>query len=114
MTRKTTPQPTVSKAVSKLIQQIHAEAEAATLELAALQSLIDPEDTWVPWQLQGENDQDWRERIGNAVPSAAATAIAEVMGETLLLAKAGETFQLSARPVWVRPVVMALSVRTNP
>ncbi len=85
-----------------------------TLELAALQSLIDPEDTWVPWQLQGENDQDWRERIGNAVPSAAATAIAEVMGETLLLAKAGETFQLSARPVWVRPVAMALSVRTFP
>lgn len=99
MTRKTTPQPTVSKAVSKLIQQIHAEAEAATLELAAL---------------QGENDQDWRERIGNAVPSAAATAIADVMGETLLLAQAGETFQLSSRPVWVRPVVMALSVRTNP
>lgn len=82
-----------------------------TLELAALQSLIDPEDTWVPWQLQGENDQDWRERIGNAVPSAAATAIAEVMGETLLLARAGETFQLSARPVWVRPVALALSVR---
>lgn len=85
-----------------------------TLELAALQSLIDPEDTWVPWQLQGENDQDWRERIGNAVPSAAATAIAEVMGETLLLAHAGETFQLSARPVWVRPVALALSVRTWP
>lgn len=82
-----------------------------TLELAALQSLIDPEDTWVPWQLQGENDQDWRERIGNAVPSAAATAIAEVMGETLLLAIAGETFQLSSRPVWVRPVALALSVQ---
>ena len=48
---------------------------------------------------------------GNAVPSAAATAIAEVMGETLLLARAGETFQLSARPVWVRPVALALSVR---
>lgn len=32
MTRKTTPQPTVSKTVSKLIQQIHAEATAATLE----------------------------------------------------------------------------------
>jgi site-specific DNA-cytosine methylase len=83
-----------------------------TLELAALQSLIDPEDTWVPWQLNGENDQDWRERIGNAVPSAAATAIAEVMGETLLLAMSGETFQLSARPIWVRPVALALSVRT--
>lgn len=83
-----------------------------TLELAALQSLVDPEDTWVPWQLSGENDQDWRERIGNAVPSAAATAVAEVMGETLLLAMSGETFQLSARPIWVRPVALALSVRT--
>lgn len=82
-----------------------------TLELAALQSLIDPEDTWVPWQLQGENDQDWRERIGNAVPSAAATAIAHVMGETLLLAKTGETFRLSAQPVWVRPLAIAISVR---
>lgn len=82
-----------------------------TLELAALQSLIDPEDSWVPWQLQGENDQDWRERIGNAVPSAAATAIAEVMGETLLLAMTGETFQLNSRPIWVRPVALALSVK---
>lgn len=82
-----------------------------TLELAALQSLIDPEDTWVPWQLQGENDQDWRERIGNAVPSAAATAIAHVMGETLLLAMTGETFRLSAQPVWVRPLAIAISVR---
>jgi site-specific DNA-cytosine methylase len=82
-----------------------------TLELAALQSLVDPEDTWMPWKLDGENDQDWRERIGNAVPSAAATAIAEVMGETLLLAMSGETFQLSARPVWVRPVALALSVQ---
>jgi site-specific DNA-cytosine methylase len=84
-----------------------------TLELAALQSLIDPEDTWVPWQLQGENDQDWRERIGNAIPSAAATAIAEVMGETLLMAMTGETFQLSNRPIWVRPVAAAVSVDTH-
>lgn len=81
-----------------------------TLELAALQSLIDPEDTWVPWQLDGESDQAFRERIGNAVPSEAAEAIAHVMGETLLLARAGDTFRLSAQPVWVRPVAMALSV----
>lgn len=56
--------------------------------------------------------EQWRERIGNAVPSDAATAIAEVMGETLLLARAGETFMLSARPVWVRPLQIALSVRS--
>lgn len=81
-----------------------------TLELAALQSLIDPEDTWVPWQLDGESDQSYRERIGNAVPSNAAEAIADVMGTTLLLAMIGETFVLSAQPVWVRPVALALAV----
>lgn len=36
--------------------------------------------------------------------------IAEVMGTTLLLAWSGETFQLSAAPIWVRPVAAALSV----
>ena len=29
---------------------------------------------------------------------------------TLLLAETGETFMLSATPVWVRPVAVALSV----
>jgi len=32
------------------------------------------------------------------------------MGRTLLLAWSGETFALSALPVWVRPVVAGLSV----
>ncbi|WP_458763527.1 DNA cytosine methyltransferase [Cupriavidus basilensis] len=78
-----------------------------TLELAALQSLIEPEEYL---ELDGLSDQAWRERIGNAVPPDAARAIAEVMGTTLLLAEAGETFMLSATPVWVRPVAVALSV----
>ncbi|MEE2978054.1 MAG: DNA cytosine methyltransferase [Pseudomonadota bacterium] len=78
-----------------------------TLELAALQSLIEPEEYL---ELDGLSDQAWRERIGNAVPPDAAQAIAEVMGTTLLLAESGETFQLSATPVWVRPVAIALSV----
>lgn len=78
-----------------------------TLELAALQSLVDPEEQL---ELDGLSDQAWRERIGNAVPPDAAQAIAEVMGETLLLAKAGETFSLSAKPIWVRPVAVAISV----
>jgi hypothetical protein len=82
-----------------------------TLELAAIQSLLDPEDSWVPWQLDGESDQAWRERIGNAVPPDAAQAIAEVMGETLLLAMTGETFMLSSRPVWVRPLAIAIAVQ---
>ncbi|MDW3683052.1 DNA cytosine methyltransferase [Cupriavidus sp. CV2] len=78
-----------------------------TLELAALQSLIEPEEYL---ELDGLSDQAWRERIGNAVPPDAARAIAEVMGTTLLLAEGGETFMLSATPVWVRPVAVALSV----
>lgn len=77
-----------------------------TLELAALQSLVDPEEQL---ELDGLSDQAWRERIGNAVPPAAAEAIAHVMGTTLLLAAAGETFMLSNMPVWVRPVAVGLS-----
>ncbi|WP_225027074.1 DNA cytosine methyltransferase [Pseudomonas aeruginosa] len=78
-----------------------------TLELAALQSLVDPEEQLV---LDGLSDSDWSERIGNAVPPAAAEAIAGVMGTTLLLAEQGETFMLSNTPIWVRPVAVALSV----
>lgn len=78
-----------------------------TLELAALQSLVEPEE-W--FELDGLSDQAWRERIGNAVPPAAAEAIAHVMGTTLLLADAGETFMLNSMPVWVQPVAIALTV----
>ncbi|RMQ45963.1 C-5 cytosine-specific DNA methylase [Pseudomonas cichorii] len=78
-----------------------------TLELAALQSLVKPEEQL---ELDGLSDQAWRERIGNAVPPDAAEAIGDVMGTTLLLAEAGETFMLSSMPVWVRPVAVGLSV----
>lgn len=78
-----------------------------TLELAVLQSLVEPEEYL---ELDGLSDQAWRERIGNAVPPDAAQAIGEVMGTTLLLAESGETFQLSSTPVWVRPVAIALTV----
>jgi hypothetical protein len=78
-----------------------------TLELAALQSLVEPEEQL---ELDGLSDSDWRERIGNAVPPAAAEAIAGVMGTTLLLAWSGETFMLSSQAIWVRPVAVALSV----
>lgn len=78
-----------------------------TLELAALQSIIEPEEYL---ELDGLNDSDWRERIGNAVPPAAAEAIASTIYQTLLLAWSGETFVLSAAPIWVRPVAVALSV----
>ena len=78
-----------------------------TLELAALQGLMDPEEHL---ELEGLSDSAWRERIGNAVPPPAAQAIAGVMGQTLLLAWAGETFVLNAMPIWVRPVAVALSL----
>jgi hypothetical protein len=79
-----------------------------TLELAALQSLVDPDD---PLALDGASDQSWRERIGNAVPSASAQAIAETMGLTLLLAWSGERFVLSDLPVWVQPMAIALTIK---
>ena len=78
-----------------------------TLELAALQGLVDPEEHL---ELEGLSDSAWRERIGNAVPPPAAQAIAGVMGQTLLLAWSGETFMLNAMPIWVQPVAVALSV----
>lgn len=76
-----------------------------TLELAALQGLLDPEDTL---ELEGLSDSAWRERIGNAVPPPAARAVAEVMGQVLLLTWAGETFTMSQNPIWVRPITAAL------
>jgi len=78
-----------------------------TLEKAALQSLVEPEEQLI---LDGLSDKDWSERIGNAVPPKAAKAIGQVMGTTLLLAAAGETFMLNSMPIWVRPVAVALSV----
>lgn len=78
-----------------------------TLELAALQSLVDPEETL---ELYGLSDQAWRERIGNAVPPAAALAIGEEIGRTLLLAWTGQTFALSSTPIWVRDVAVAMAL----
>ncbi|MHB0825134.1 DNA cytosine methyltransferase [Stutzerimonas nitrititolerans] len=78
-----------------------------TLEKAALQSLVEPEEQLI---LDGLSDKDWSERIGNAVPPAAAEAIAHVMGTTLLLAAQGETFMLNNMPIWVRQVAVGLSV----
>ncbi|PRH13507.1 DNA cytosine methyltransferase [Burkholderia gladioli] len=82
-----------------------------TLDLAVLQSLVEPEEYL---ELDGLSDQAWRERIGNAVPPDAAEAIAEVMGTTLLLAESGETFRLSSTPIWVRDIAIALSVAPLP
>lgn len=81
-----------------------------TLELAALQGLVDPEGHL---ELTGLSDSAWRERIGNAVPPPAAQAIASVMAQTILLARSGETFVLGSTPIWVRPIAVALSLHRS-
>ncbi|MDQ6212343.1 DNA cytosine methyltransferase [Achromobacter insolitus] len=87
-----------------------------TLELAALQSLYDPDDyaeaekQGAPFQMEGISDSAHRERIGNAVPRKAAKAMAEEIGRAILLSRAGESFQLSSTPIWVRPIATALAV----
>ncbi len=90
-----------------------------TLDLASLQSFIDPEEYFAPggpasqgqqFVLDGSSDQRWREAIGNAVPRKSAKAMGTVMGQTILLARNGETFMLGSTPIWVQPVVAALAV----
>jgi site-specific DNA-cytosine methylase len=105
--------PVLPAATDKLVAVIRAldgtwHRPFTTLELAALQSLVDPDEMFT---LEGKSDSEKRERIGNAVPPGAAQAIADVMGTTLLLAMSGETFMLSSQPIWVRPVAVALSVK---
>jgi site-specific DNA-cytosine methylase len=78
-----------------------------TYELAALQNLFEPGESF---ELDGKSDSRWREAIGNCVPPAAAKAIADVMGTTLLLSITGQTFSLSSQPIWVRPLARAISV----
>lgn len=83
-----------------------------TLELAALQSLFDLDD-YAEFELDGKSDSVWREGIGNAVPGDAAEAMGNVAAEVLAASWTGETFQLSATPIWVRPVAIALSVQSE-
>lgn len=104
--------PRMPTATDKLVARIRSldgtwHRPFTTLELAALQSLVQPEEQL---ELDGLSDSAWRERIGNAVPPDAAEAIASEMGRTLLLAFSGETFSLSASPIWVRPIAIAISV----
>lgn len=87
-----------------------------TLELGALQSLIDIDEWLATQQLldliaAGKySDTEWREHIGNAVPPMAAGEMASVIYRALLGAMTGETFTLSSESVWVRDVAFALSV----
>lgn len=80
-----------------------------TFDLAALQGYpVMGEDG--PLVLDGKSHSGWRERIGNGVPTTAATAMAGVMGQVLLMAVAGVSFSLSSAPIWVRRLAIALSV----
>ncbi len=81
-----------------------------TLELAALQGLVDfATEGALELNAQG-GASGQRERIGNAVPRYTAEAIGNVMAHTLLLETLGTTFALSSTPIWVREVVVGLSV----
>jgi site-specific DNA-cytosine methylase len=72
-----------------------------TLELAALQSLpLELEGQ--PLVLDGRSHQRWRQRIGNAIPSATAHAIAQTITRTLDTADQGGLL-LSAYARWVAP-----------
>lgn len=92
-----------------------------TLDLAALQSLFDPEEVfgcengvWFArnefFDLDASSDVMKREWIGNAVPGAAARGMAETIGEAIILARIGETFTLSSKEIWVKPGALALAV----
>ncbi len=82
-----------------------------TLDMAALQSLVDPEEYLA---LDGMSDSEWREQIGNAIPPDAMEAVGNELLRTMLMAEAGETFKLSNTPIWVRNVAVALSVAPGP
>ncbi|MBQ4839789.1 DNA cytosine methyltransferase [Pseudoalteromonas luteoviolacea] len=89
----------------------HWHRPFTTLELAALQGLVSPDDT--PLTLAGNSHAQWRERIGNMVPPKSATGIAEVMGKTLLLNFSEQTQLIAQTPVWVRPIAVGLSLASK-
>ncbi len=73
-----------------------------TLELAALQGFPMTLADGSPFELTGNNDARWRERIGNAVPPQAAQAIAEVMLAALMPSQEG-VWLLGSTDIWVAP-----------
>lgn len=86
-----------------------------TLDLACLQTIIDPEEVMAGTSglLLGSNQEDLRLWIGNSVPAASSAGMAETIGEVLLMAESGQTFQLSSREIWVKPGALALTVDTT-
>ncbi|WP_296221004.1 MULTISPECIES: DNA cytosine methyltransferase [Alphaproteobacteria] len=76
-------------------------------ELLVIQGILDPTEYI---DLIGTSDAEKREWVGNAIPPPASRGIAETVGETLLLADAGERFTLSPREIWVKPGALALTI----
>lgn len=73
-----------------------------TLELAALQGFPMTLADGSSFELTGNSDARWRERIGNAVPPAAARAIGEVMLQALMPSQEG-VWLLGNTEIWVTP-----------
>ncbi|GIO06247.1 hypothetical protein J31TS6_22750 [Brevibacillus reuszeri] len=73
-----------------------------TFELAMLQGFPVQLHDGTPFELVGNNDAKWRERIGNAVPPAAAQAIAETVLRSMLAEQDG-TWMMAAEEIWVKP-----------
>jgi len=73
-----------------------------TLELAALQGFSLRLKDGRPLVLDGKSDSKWRERIGNAVPPAAAKAAAEQILMAMLPSIRGE-WALGGTDIWVAP-----------
>lgn len=74
-----------------------------TLELAALQGFPIKFSDGQPFKLTGNSDAKWRERIGNAVPVQAATAIASQMLMAMLPTIKHEIV-LGSTQIWVQPI----------
>lgn len=75
--------------------------------LAAIQSF--PVEEGAQW-LRTKAHSTARKWIGNAVPPESAKAIASMFADVILRAKMGETFSLSATPIWVRPLAIVVSI----
>ncbi|MFC4768720.1 DNA cytosine methyltransferase [Effusibacillus consociatus] len=73
-----------------------------TYELAMLQGFPTHLSDGRPFQLEGGSDAKCREWIGNAVPPAAARAIAETILTTLMANLLGD-WLMSAEEIWVMP-----------
>jgi len=78
-----------------------------TLELAVLQGFPTKFSDGNPLKFAGNSDAHWRERIGNAVPVAAAQAIAETILRAMLPVLKQEIV-LGWTPIWVQPTSLKI------